>query len=69
MLTVAAVFLAACKRRSLQSVGRELISMPRWPVPSSRPFASGRLAPNGYGWLAGILALLAFAVGIGCARS
>ncbi|GAB4225091.1 MAG: hypothetical protein Kow0032_00070 [Methyloligellaceae bacterium] len=62
MLTVAAVFLAAASAGAFNQWAESDLDA-QMARTASRPFASGRLVP-GYRWLAGILALLLFAVGL-----
>lgn len=62
MLTVLAVFLAAASAGAFNQWAESDLDA-HMARTASRPFASGQLVP-GLGWLAGILALLAFAVGM-----
>jgi protoheme IX farnesyltransferase len=62
MLTAAAVFLAAASAGAFNQWAESDLDA-HMARTASRPFASGRLTP-GFGWLVGILALLAFAVGV-----
>lgn len=61
-LTVIAVFLAAAGAGAFNQWAESDLDA-RMARTASRPFASGQLTP-GVGWLAGILALLGFAVGM-----
>jgi len=61
-LTVIAVFLAAASAGAFNQWAESDLDA-RMARTASRPFASGQLVP-GAGWLAGILVLLAFAVGM-----
>lgn len=62
LMTVTAVFLAAAAAGAFNQWAESDLDA-HMARTASRPFASGRLTPN-LAWLAGILALLAFAVGV-----
>ena len=62
VLTVLAVFLAAGSAGAFNQWAEADLDA-HMARTAARPFASGQLVP-GHGWLAGILALLAFAVGM-----